>query len=385
MKKKIIRISTVSRSLDKLLGSQIDYIKDFYDIVLVSQNDDKGLVKLGKEKDLPIFPVNLSRKISPLRDFFALIKLTFFLLKEKPEIVHTHTPKAGLIGMIAAKISGVPNRLHTVAGMPLLEKKGYLFEILIIAEKITYLCANNVYFNSKGLMNYVFDNKIALKSKKFKVIGYGSTNGVDVERFNKNNVSKKLINKLKASYNIKDNDFVFLFIGRLVKDKGVNELISAFKKLALDFQDVKLLILGRFEQDLDPVEMSTIEEIKNNDNIIFAGYKHDVVPYFAIANAFVFPSYREGFPNVVLQAGAMGLPSIVSDINGNNEIIINNFNGVIVKVKNIDAIYNEMKRWLKESKNVMIMAGNSRKVIVNKFSQKFVSKEVLKEYNTILI
>lgn len=382
-KKKIIRITTVSRSLNKLLGSQIDYIKDYYQIILISQNDENGLVKLGKEKNLPIYKVNLTRKITPLKDLQALIKLIRILKKEKPEIVHTHTPKAGLIGMLAAKLSGVKNRLHTVAGMPLLESSGLKYKLLTFLERLTYACSTQVYFNSKGLMDIVLEKKISKAKSKFKVIGNGSTNGVDTKYFSKEHYSEDELNRLRLEHNIKEKDTVFLFVGRIVKDKGVNELVNAFKKLSNKFDNVKLVMLGRFENDLNPVDYETSQEIESNPNILFLGYKIDVRPYFGFSDVFVFPSYREGFPNVVMQAGSMGLPSIVSNINGNNEIIENDINGKIIPVKNKDVLYQAMLTWHQNPKYVAEMKTNARKIIKERYDQKFVVKQVLKEYNSL--
>lgn len=382
-KKKIIRITTVSRSLNKLLGSQIDYIKDYYQIILISQNDENGLVKLGKEKNLPIYKVNLTRKITPLKDLQALIKLIRILKKEKPEIVHTHTPKAGLIGMLAAKLSGVKNRLHTVAGMPLLESSGLKYNLLTFLERLTYACSTQVYFNSKGLMDIVLEKKISKAKSKFKVIGNGSTNGVDTKYFSKEHYSEDELNRLRLEHNIKEKDTVFLFVGRIVKDKGVNELVNAFKKLSNKFDNVKLVMLGRFENDLNPVDYETSQEIESNPNILFLGYKIDVRPYFGFSDVFVFPSYREGFPNVVMQAGSMGLPSIVSNINGNNEIIENDINGKIIPVKNKDVLYQAMLTWHQNPKYVAEMKTKARKIIKERYDQKFVVKQVLKEYNSL--
>ena len=383
MKKKLIRITTVSRSLNKLLGTQIDFIKDYYNIILVSQNDENGLVKLGEEKQLPIYPVNLTRKITPFKDLAALIKLVLFLRKENPEIVHTHTPKAGLIGMMAAKIAGVKNRMHTVAGMPLLEATGLKYKLLVLLERLTYACANKVYFNSKGLMNIVIDRNISKGVNKFKVIGNGSTNGVNTTFFSKNNFTDSELLKLREENNIKPTDIVFLSVGRIVKDKGINELVSAFVKLASEHDNVKLVMLGRFEGDLNPITEEATKQINENPNILFLGYKNDVRAYFAFSDIFVFPSYREGFPNVVMQAGAMGLPSIVSNINGSNEIIENDLNGNIIKVKDQDALYQIMKHWYNNPESVKKMKANARQIIVDRYDQQFVAQEVLKEYNIL--
>jgi len=350
LKKKIVRIATVSKSLNKLLGAQIEFIKEHYDIVLVSQNEDNGLIEFADKVKLPYYSVNLTRKISPIEDIKALYRLYKILKKEKPQIVHTHTPKAGLIGMLAAWLTRVPNRLHTVAGMPLTIAKGFKYNLLVILEKLSYFCATKVYFNSKGLMQFVIKNKISNSINKFHVIGKGSTNGVDVKYFSKENFNETQSKDLKESLKIAPSDFIYLFVGRIVEDKGINELIFAFKKLSSQFSNVKLLMLGRFENNLNPILPENEKEIYENPNILYVGHQKDVRPYFAISDVMVFPSYREGFPNVVLQAGAMEVPVIASNINGNNEIIEDNVNGLLVP-----------------------------------FKDHYVAKEVLKEYNKLFI
>src|SRR6185312_342487 len=147
--------------------------------------------------------------------------------------------------------------------------------------------------------------------------------------------------QLRQELNIKASDFVFVFVGRLVKDKGINELVSAFSKLQI--QNARLLLVGNFEPELDPLFSETLQRIQSNPNIFSVGFQKDVRPYFSISNALVFPSYREGFPNVVMQAGAMELPSIVSNINGCNEIIKNGVNGIIIPPKNEDELFKAMK------------------------------------------
>lgn len=381
--KKIVRVTTVTRSLRVLLGNQIDFIKDYYDIILVSNDENGDLQELSTNKNLPYYHVELTRKITPIKDLKALIQLIKILKKEKPEIVHTHTPKAGLIGMIAAKVAGVKHRLHTVAGMPLLEAKGLKYKILVVLEKVTYICSTKVYFNSKTLMKIVNDKKIYKINNKFKVIGNGSTNGVDINKFDKNHYNNSYIETLKNSEKINPSDVVFLFVGRIVKDKGVNELILAFKKLNAKYENIKLIMLGRYENDLNPILKTTEEEINTNKNILFLGYKKDVRPYFAISDIFVFPSYREGFPNVVMQAGAMSLPSIVTDINGSNEIVKDGYNGQIIPVKNAEALYEAMKDWYLKSDNLSNYKTQSREYIKTNFDQEFVSNKVLEEYNNL--
>lgn len=375
--KKLVRITTVPISLEKLLENQLNFMSDYYLVRAVS-SDKYRLQKFGKQQGVEVFYLDLTRKITPVKDIMALIKLYKFLKKEKPLIVHSHTPKAGIVGMLASYLANVPNRLHTVAGLPLLEAKGVKRKILNLVEKLTCSCATKVYPNSNGLKEIILKNKFT-KESKLKVIANGSSNGIDTGYFNPLLFSEEENSRLKKELKIQKEDFVFIFVGRIVGDKGVNELIAAFDKLTNEKDTVKLVLVGPFEDELDPLKEKTKDLIKCNKKIISVGYQNDVRPYFAISDALVFPSYREGFPNVVLQAGAMGLPSIVSDINGCNEIIQETKNGLIIPVKNQEAIYQAMvKIMLKNT-----MKKNARDMIANRFEQKVVWEALLNEYKSL--
>lgn len=377
---KLVRITTVPISLEKLLGNQMQFMRQHYSVIAVSSDEDK-LKEIGEKEGVRIFSVGLTRKITPVEDLKALYKMYVFLKKEKPYIVHSHTPKAGTIGMLAAKLAGVPNRLHTVAGLPLLEALGGKRKLLNFVEKITYSCATRVYPNSNGLKDIIV-NEGFCKPNKLKVIANGSSNGIDTNQF-KPIYTAEEINDLRINLGIDKNDFVFIFVGRLVGDKGINELIQAFSSLSQKYLTLKLLLVGPFESDLDPLKKNVIGEIENNKAIITTGYQKDVKPFFSIADALVFPSYREGFPNVVMQAGAMGLPSIVSDINGCNEIIVEGENGIIITPKDLQSLSDAMEKLIIDKQLYQLMKSNSRRMIVERYEQQVVWDSLLNEYKSL--
>ncbi|WP_035673093.1 glycosyltransferase family 4 protein [Flavobacterium sp. 83] len=381
MVNKLIRITTVPLSLDKLLTGQLHYMNAFYEVIAVS-SEKEYLEKIGKKENVRTFPLEMSRKITPIRDLIALVQLFVFLKKEKPLIVHSHTPKAGIIGMLASKCAGVPIRLHTVAGLPLMEAKGFRRKVLEKVEKLTYSCATMVYPNSKGLYDFIVVNNFT-KQKKLKIIGNGSSNGISTIYFSPERVTQLQQQSLKIKLGIEKKDFVFVFVGRLVGDKGINEVVLAFKKIAEQNPNVKLLLVGMQEKDLDPLDMSTQEEIECNDNILFVGYQDDIRPYLAISNALVFASYREGFPNVVLQAGAMGLPSIVTNINGCNEIIIDGKNGIIIPVKNREAIEKAILKMINDADFFISLQSNARQMITDRYEQQQNWAAILNEYKKV--
>ena len=381
MPKKLIRITTIPLSLEKLLEGQLTYMSQYYEVTAVAAEKER-LKKYGEKNQVKTFWVEMTRAITPIKDLKAVWKLYNFFKKEKPEIVHTHTPKAGVVGMLAAKLAGVPLRLHTVAGLPLMETTGTKRKILDQVEKFTYKLATKVFPNSRGLKEIILKEGFA-EENKLKVLGKGSSNGIDTKYFDPYSFKEDQKKNKRQSLGIPQEDFVFIFIGRLVSEKGINELVDAFKKLHKKNQNISLLLVGPFEKELDPLKQETFNGIKNHEKIFTTGYQEDVRPYFAIANALAFPSYREGFPNVVMQAGAMNLPAIVSDINGCNEIIVEGINGVIIPVKDTSALFSAMKLFVENTNYTNRLSANAREEICKYYERKEFWQILLKEYKNL--
>ena len=381
--KKLIRVTTVPLSLDKLLDGQLSYMSNHFDVTAIS-SDNKYLEQCALKENVDYYHLEMSRRITPINDLISLIKFTKYLIKTKPLIVHSHTPKAGIISMLSARIANVPIRLHTVGGLPLLESTGVKRKLLFFVEKLTYTCATNIYSNSVGLFDYILENKL-LKKKKIKILANGSTNGIDTNYFSNDNISEFTKAELKESLGISKDDFVFVFVGRMVGDKGINELVLAFKRFLTYNSNAKLLLVGHEENDLDPLKKTTLFEINSNQSIISVGYQNDIRPYLSISNSLVLPSYREGFPNVVMQAGAMGLPSIVTNINGCNEIIIDNINGLLIDSKNTNAIEKAMNKMCNNPILYNQLQSVSRELITTRYNQKNVWNCILAEYKQLEI
>ncbi|MGS4343983.1 glycosyltransferase family 4 protein [Myroides odoratus] len=380
---KLIRITTVPQSLRGLLRGQLRYMANHgYEVIGIS-SPGEALQDVQQNEGVPTVAIEMKRTISPVSDLKALIRLIQFFRKEKPEIVHTHTPKAGLLGMMAAKITGVPYRLHTVAGMPLTVATGWKRVLLGKMEALTYACATKVYPNSFGLEKIILAEKFTT-SEKLKVIGKGSSNGIETSQFNPAVISDNVRTVLREELQIKEDEMVFLFVGRVVKDKGINELVKAFVQLHVEYPESHLVLVGNFERNLDPILPSTEKLIEDHNNIHAVGFKTNINEYFFMGDVFTFPSYREGFPNVVMQASAMQLNSIVSDINGCNEIIKEGHNGWIVPVKNSDALYDRMK-WCLENKELSCQMGlKGREIIQRDYERQFVWSQILEEYKSLI-
>lgn len=378
---KLIRTSTVSISLDYLLKGQLSFLQKHYEVLAVSGNDIH-LEEVAQREKVRTIGIEMQRNISPLKDLHSLWNLYLLFKKEKPLMVHSITPKAGLLSMTAGFFAGVPIRIHTFTGLIFPSKTGLLKRLLILMDKLLCKFATHIYPEGNGVKQDLIN--FGITSKSLNVIANGNVNGIDTDYFNKNNRSELENQTLKNTLGINSDDFVFIFVGRLVGDKGINELIAAFKNFKTT-DNIKLLLVGPLEQELDPLSKDTLQEIKLNKKIISVGFQKEVRNYFAIADALVFPSYREGFPNVVLQAGAMNLPCIVTDINGSNEIIIDDINGIIIPPKNETELYEAMLKLLNNTVLRLQLQKNSREMIVSRFEQKFVWESLLEEYKRIVI
>ena len=367
-------------SLRWLLKGQLEFMNNYFEVIAVSSSGkDLELVsKLGIKTKV----IEMTRAITPVKDIVAILKMYFLFKQEKPFIVHTHTPKAGLVGMVSAKFASVPFKLHTVAGLPLMESKGIKRRILEFVEKVIYKFADRVYPNSYGLKDFILQHNLC-KNVKLKVIGNGSSNGIDTDYFDRTDDVRNKAKKIEEENKINGNDIVFCFIGRIVKDKGINELVEAFNEMSKSISNIKLILVGSFENDLDPISEASNVILKNNKNIIQVGFQEDVRPYLFASDIFVFPSYREGFPNVVMQAGAMGLPNIVTNINGCDEIIEDGKNGLIIKPKNKTELRAAMLKLINNKTLRKKLAANSRKMIVERYEQKYIWNEILKEYQNL--
>jgi glycosyltransferase involved in cell wall biosynthesis len=380
---KLIRITTVPMALRYLLPGQMHYFREQgFDVLMISA-DGKELQEVIEKEGCPHIIVPMTRKITPLKDFYCLLKLIFIFLKHRPDIVHTHTPKAGLLGMIAAKICFVKLRIHTVAGMPMMVEEGFKFKLLKTIERITYAAANHVWPNSFSLLNYIKKLKLTSNSK-LKIIGRGSSNGINLERFNHNKLDNALFKTVEKSIDYDPINTYLLTIGRLVKDKGITEIVTAFKALEPQYDALKLILVGTFENALDPLPEETLAEIHNNPNIIHIGWTPYVEYYMALANVFVFASHREGFPNVLLQAGALKIPIVCSAIPGNVDIVEDEVTGYSFACGDIGEMKTKIKYVLDTPEYVYELTERLFANINNYYSQDIFWKTLHNEYLTLL-
>lgn len=373
---KIIRAVTVPQSLG-FVEAMLPYLVQKYEVQLLSSPGER-LDSICEKYDIVGHQVEMYRRMSPFKDLKSLWQLIKVFQKEKPYMVHSMTPKAGLLCMLAAWITRVPRRVHTFTGLVWPTATGFSRKILMLTDWLTCTCATHVIPEGQGVLN---DLQQHITKKPMKVLGYGNIKGVDMMRFSRR---PEIIQKAKEI--VQDDLFTFVFVGRLVGDKGINELIEAFTCLFNKYRNVRLFLIGRNENDLDPLKKETMDHINSLTAIQAIGPKYDdeLLAYYAASDCLVFPSYREGFPNTVLEAGAMELPSIVTDINGSREIIEDGKNGIIIPSKDVKALYNAMERIIIRKEETRMFARNARPMIESRFEQSFVHKCLYDFYDEII-
>ena len=374
MKKKVIRISTIPMSLDVLLQGQLRMLAEHYEVVGVS-SPGADLEKVEKREGIRTLAVPMERKIAPFKDLVSLIRLIRLFYREKPWMVHSITPKAGLLAMMAAWICRVPVRVHLFTGLVFPTTTGLKQKILMATDKLTCACATRVIPEGKGVKRDL--EQFNITSKPLEIIGNGNINGIDLDYFAR---TAEVEEKAQA-YRKKDTT-TFCFVGRMVRDKGINELVAAFEKLHQAHLDTRLLLVGPFEDALDPVLPETKRVIEQHAAIEWMGWQKDIRPFLAASDVFVFPSYREGFPNVVIQAGAMELPCLVTDINGCNEIIEEGVNGCIIPSQDQQALYEAMEKLL-DTELRETLRQQARPQIANRYERKALWKELLQFYRSL--
>lgn len=372
-KKKILRAVTSAQSLAFCRDVMVKMRAMGYDMVAVTSPGPE-LDSLRHDDGFHCVAVPMHRRISPVADLVSLVRLVIVMAKERPWVVHSMTPKAGLLCMIAAWLTGVPVRVHTFTGLVWPTATGLKRRLLMMTDRITCACATHVIPEGKGVMHDLQHGGIT--SKPMRVLGHGNVKGVDIERFD----------PLRLGAQAASGAFTFLFVGRIVGEKGINELVEAFARLHEEQPATRLVLVGNYETELDPLSQGTRRIIDAMDAIETPGPKRgdDLVSVYAEADCFVMSSYREGFPNVVLEAGAMGLPSVVTDINGSREIVENGKNGLVVPPRDAAALYDAMKLMATDNEARQRMAREARPMIVSRFERGYVQRCQIEFYKDVM-
>lgn len=379
---KLIRITTVPLSLKLLLKGQMNFMKSAGWEVLMVSADGREIHEITKKEGCEHQVIPFTRKITPFWDLYCLWLLYKLLRREKPDVVHTHTPKAGLLGMIAAKLAGVKVRIHTVAGLPYMVAEKNKKNLLIKAERWTYKYATEVWPNSYSLGELIIKEKLC-DPNKLKVIGDGSSNGVDLQHYSREALKENHLVAATMRVMPGENEFIILAVGRLVKDKGIEELVKAFLDSKI-INRAKLVLLGSFEQDLNPIDDHTLRQIQDHPKIVQIEWTDHVSHYMAISDVLVHASHREGFPNVLLEAGAMQLPIICSNIIGNKDIVTDRSTGLMFPVKKTDVLKEALEFAYVKREYMQQLADNLYQVINSSFDRRKVQSLIKENYDRLL-
>lgn len=379
---KLIRITTVPISLKLLLAGQMKYTKaQGWEVIMVSAGG-REVDQVIKYEGVRHEVIPFTRKITPFTDLKCIWFLIQLFRREQPDIVHTHTPKAGLLGMIAANLAGVKIRIHTLAGIPAMAAEGRKKSLLESVEKWTYSNATEVWPNSEGLWKFVLKKELCSEFK-LRIIGKGSSNGVDLEKFNRESLRENHLVAATMRIMPGEDDFIILCVGRLVRDKGIEELVSAFLNSKI-VNKSKLVLLGAFENDLDPLSAETVQIIRDHPRIIQIDWSEHVAHYLALSDLLVHPSHREGFPNVILEAGAMQVPVVCSDIIGNTDIISQQKTGLIFPAKDAAVLKEALEFAFVKRDKMAQYAANLHELIVQNYDRRFVQKEIFSNYQRLI-
>lgn len=369
--KKFFLTTTVPMSLNFFKG-QINELSKEFDVTLIS-SPDNVLKKIAQRENVKYRTIAMKRDISLKDDISGFLKFLYLFAKERPQIIHCNTPKASLLGLTSGYLTRVPTRIYYIHGLRYEGAVGKKRQLLVNFEKLNCFCATDIVAVSHGIKQKVEQQ---LTKKPVRVIHNGSANGLDINEFSNHNYNAKII---REEYGISENDFVFGFVGRLVKDKGIGELVGAFNQL--EQKDIKLILVGKYEPDLDPLSQETLQIIKSNPNIIEVGFQKDVKKFLSIMDLFVSPSHREGFGVAVLEANLMKVPVLVSNITGHSEIVTQGINGFFVNPKNVQDLQEKMNHMLVIKEQLIEMKNACREEVMKKYDHNDVLKQAILFYS----
>ncbi len=380
--KSIVHVMTVPISL-VFVDSQIPLLKQQGFDVHVISSPDQELETFRARHRIATHGVRMYRRISPLRDVYAVARLYLLLRKIRPTIVHAHTPKAGLLAMLAARAAGTPARIYHMRGLPLVEARSLKRRILRLAERTTCALAHRVFCVSHSLRDVALAERIGTP-EKLCVLANGSGQGVDaIHRFNPELLEPHAAHDTRTRFGIPEEALVIGFIGRLVQSKGISELAAAWTSLRGRHTNVHMLLVGPFEQE-DPVAETSIAELQADSRVHFAGLDWNTPPLFAAMDIFVLPTYREGFPNVLLEAAAMELPVVATRVLGCVDAVQEGVTGILIPAKNVSALAEALDRYISSAPERRAHGEQGRARVLREFDPESIREALFSEYESLL-
>ena len=361
---KIALIANTSNFFNVFMLNHIDKLSKKYDLFICCKDADKLKEKIPS--NVSLININFKRSISLFHDIAAFFIVLFFFLKNRPNLSISFTPKIGFMVALASFATRTPNRIHWFTGQIWAKKKGFVRMFYKLIDRLIFSLSHNVLIDSFSQRNFLITEKI-ISSNKSTVLHKGSVGGVDVVKFRFN--KKKRI-RLRKQYSVSKNTFVFLYLGRVNKDKGIAELIEAFQKIKKNL-DVLLIFVGTIE------DTKLTHLLKNKKKILYFNYTNRPEDWFSTADILCLPSHREGFGTVVIEAASCAIPTLCSNIYGLHDAVIDNKTGFFHEVGSIDDIKKKMLYIIKNRKLVKNYGISARKKILADFEQSVITKKLL--------
>ncbi len=375
----LLIVTTVPETFETILREQPRYLARYFQVQLAC-SPSKNFCRLASKEGLVFHPVQMVRGIRVLKDFLSVLSMVLVLLKVRPTVVHSYTPKAGLVTMLAGWLCRVPVRVHTYTGLIFPTEHGFRQKILIWVDRLICACSTHIIPEGLGVKRDL--EKFVITRKPLRIIGSGNIAGIDTSYFSslRSDVAQSAAD-LKMRLGLVDKDFLFCFVGRFNKDKGLAELIHAFSALPVS---AHLAFLGVLDTTA-PIDAATLAAMESNPRVHTLGFMSDVRPLLAAADLLVLPSYREGLPNVLLEAGAMCLPVICSDINGCNEVVEHAYNGWLVPPRNPSALEDAMRHAMQMPAALLSQMGQRARVLIqHRFERKHHLERMVAFYTELM-
>ena len=380
---KVVFMTTSSLALWALFQSQIRYLaNDGFDVQTISA-PGRELEECRANCGVLMHGVAMNRQMSPVADLISLARLWPLLRRLRPDIIHTHTPKAGLLGMIAAGLAGVKVRIYTMNTLVLITRKGWRRRLLTFTEKLACARATDVLSISHSLRKVAVDLRVC-PPEKIRTLGYGSSHGVDLVKFNPEVRGAEDRALIRRRYGIPEDALLLAFIGRMVRDKGIEELALAWRTLREEFPDLRLLMCGAFEAE-DPVSPETIAFLRSDERVhLTGGFVSDMPAIYAAIDLGVLPSHREGFGNVAVECAAMKVPIVATRIPGCLDSVQDGVTGLLVEPHDWIALAQGLRHLFKDPELRRRLGEAGRQFAATRFSERRVSELLAAEYRRLL-
>jgi len=353
-----------------------------FEVVVISSFGEE-LEAVAETEGVAVLKVPMRREISPLHDLVSLWRLYRTLRSLKPDLVNASTPKAGFLGMLAAKMARVPVRIYTLRGLRLETLGGLKRFVTSFTERLASACSSQVVSVSKSLRQVYVGCSLAPASKVV-VLGEGSSNGVEVERFLPSEKNLRRSKALRQQLGIPEGALVVGFVGRFTRDKGITELLNASGKILDTFPETRFLLLGRLVEGDDPIPVTYVKKLEKHPRMVQVGFVSDTAPYYHLMSVLAFPSHREGLPNAPLESASAGVPVVGFDATGTSDTVVDGATGLLVARGDEDALAKAIIQLLGDDSLRKRMGEAARERALKYFSNEKVWERWMRLYNEAL-